>query len=514
MIGLPALYAHRLGRDPGPDCSRAALRATLAGPVDGLEADVCLTADGRLAVLHDPWLRGCTTARGWAHRTTWDTLRAARLRDRAGAPTDETPMLLEELLDAVPLELALQVEVKAYGDPALTRATTVAVSRAVAAWADRERVEVLSFHVAAGPGDGVSRRRLSRATRGEEGGTSRLRRLLLVLCAFAVAGASVDALGGAAKSAMQAGSAQSPTPAPIGVFPGDAPRSVASFQKQLGRPLDYAHDYINKASWATMTDVTSVAKTWTDAGFAGRTVFTVPMLPDSGGSMAQGARGRYNERFRLLARRLVAGGQGSAVLRIGPEFNGTWFRWTIKGKRGSSDFKAYWRQIVRAVRAVQGANFRFDWSPNGGSSYVAEGKRRLRASTAYPGDAYVDYIGLDVFDQSWAPHGADPFKRWRELMTQTDGLLWHARFAAAHGKPMTFPEWGLVKRSDGRGGGDNPSFVTNMHYWFQTHPVAYHLYFESRDPNGEYGVFSGEFPEAAKQFISIFGVTAVKGPGA
>jgi len=149
VIGLPALYAHRLGRDPGPDCSRAALNATLAGPVDGLEADVCLTADGRLVLLHDPWLLGCTTASGWAHRTTWDTLRTARLLDRAGAPTDETPMLLEELMDAVPLELALQVEVKAYGDPALTRATTVAVSRVAAARADRERVEVLSFHVAA-----------------------------------------------------------------------------------------------------------------------------------------------------------------------------------------------------------------------------------------------------------------------------------------------------------------------------------------------------------------------------
>ena len=30
--------------------SRAALRATLAGPVDGLETDACLTADGRLVL--------------------------------------------------------------------------------------------------------------------------------------------------------------------------------------------------------------------------------------------------------------------------------------------------------------------------------------------------------------------------------------------------------------------------------------------------------------------------------
>jgi glycerophosphoryl diester phosphodiesterase len=54
MTSIPALYAHRLGRDVGPDSSRAALRATLAGSVDGVETDVCLTADGRLALLHDP----------------------------------------------------------------------------------------------------------------------------------------------------------------------------------------------------------------------------------------------------------------------------------------------------------------------------------------------------------------------------------------------------------------------------------------------------------------------------
>jgi glycerophosphoryl diester phosphodiesterase len=149
MTSLPALYAHRLGRDPGPDSSRAALRATLAGSVDGLETDVCLTADGRLALLHDPRIDTCTTARGWARQTPWSELRMARLLDRDGAPTGEAPMLLEELLDAAPRELVVQVEVKAYADPLLARATTAAVARAVTACADRQRVELLSFHVAA-----------------------------------------------------------------------------------------------------------------------------------------------------------------------------------------------------------------------------------------------------------------------------------------------------------------------------------------------------------------------------
>jgi glycerophosphoryl diester phosphodiesterase len=146
---LPPLYAHRLGREPGPDSSRTALRATLSGPVDGLETDVCLTADGKLALLHDPWLSGGTTLDGWAHQTAWNELSSGRLRDRNGAPTGETPMLLEELLDSAPDALRIQVEIKAHGDPALARATAAAVCALVSERSARERVEILSFHTAA-----------------------------------------------------------------------------------------------------------------------------------------------------------------------------------------------------------------------------------------------------------------------------------------------------------------------------------------------------------------------------
>lgn len=144
-----ALIAHRLGADNGPDSSRLGLGRTLAEDVDGLETDVCLTADGRVVLLHDPWLRQVTTVEGWAHRTPWAALETARLRDRSGAPTNETPMLLEELLDAVPAGLTVQLDVKAHGDPDLARATADAVARLVAARGGRPALEVLSFHSAA-----------------------------------------------------------------------------------------------------------------------------------------------------------------------------------------------------------------------------------------------------------------------------------------------------------------------------------------------------------------------------
>jgi glycerophosphoryl diester phosphodiesterase len=143
------LVAHRLGRVPGPDSSRAALAATVAGPVDGLETDVCLTADGRLVLLHDPWLSAGTTATGWVRDTDWNELRRARLRDRDGVVTAETPMTLEELLERAPADLTIQIEIKAHGDPELARVTAAAACRVAAACGGSRRIEILSFYTAA-----------------------------------------------------------------------------------------------------------------------------------------------------------------------------------------------------------------------------------------------------------------------------------------------------------------------------------------------------------------------------
>jgi glycerophosphoryl diester phosphodiesterase len=130
------LYAHRLGRAYGPDNSAGALAGALAAGVDGLETDVCLTADGGLVLLHDPWLPVSMQLEGFAHE------RSARELRRAGL------MTLDELLAAAPPALALQLDVKAHADPALA-ARTVEVLATRLHGARRRRVELLSFTVAA-----------------------------------------------------------------------------------------------------------------------------------------------------------------------------------------------------------------------------------------------------------------------------------------------------------------------------------------------------------------------------
>ena len=146
-VALPRLIAHRLGRDYGVDSSASALEGALRGPVDGLETDVCLTSDGELPLLHDPLLSIGTTLEGWAHERTAAELRGARLRSREGAPSDERPLFVEDLLEVAPRELTIQLEVKAYADAQLAAATAGAICRRHRR--ERHRIEVISFHTAA-----------------------------------------------------------------------------------------------------------------------------------------------------------------------------------------------------------------------------------------------------------------------------------------------------------------------------------------------------------------------------
>jgi glycerophosphoryl diester phosphodiesterase len=141
----PALYAHRLGGAYGPDSSRAALAHTLTQPVDGLETDCCLTADEQLVLLHDPLLEIGTTLRGWAHERKAAELLKARLRNRDGTPSDERPLLLDELLELAPADMTLELEIKAHADADLARRTAAAVCRRLRDDPARERAELMSF---------------------------------------------------------------------------------------------------------------------------------------------------------------------------------------------------------------------------------------------------------------------------------------------------------------------------------------------------------------------------------
>ena len=276
------------------------------------------------------------------------------------------------------------------------------------------------------------------------------------------------------------------------------PVGVIEFQRWLGQPVEYAADFIASDSWQTIERPWAL-KHWNypkAKSHRFRLIYAVPLIPNSGGSLAAGAKGAYNIHFRRLARALRKAGQGNAVLRLGWEFSGGWYAWSVRSNSDARAFAHYWRQIVETMRAIC-PGLQFDWNP-------ALGSRPFRIGLAYPGNAYVDTIGMDVYDEGWKSNYTDPVARWKDMVESGGGLAWQRGFARAKNKPISFPEWGLTWREDGHGGGDNPYFIAQMYDWITSNDVAYYVYFDFDAPDGAHALLTGRFPTAATSLRSTF----------
>jgi glycerophosphoryl diester phosphodiesterase len=114
---MPTRYvAHRGGASLWPENSLTAFRNAIVLGARVLEFDVHLTADGRVAVIHDPTLERTSSGVGAVGTATAADLARARLRGADGALTDDhVPTLDEVLALAAPAGVALLVEVKTPG---------------------------------------------------------------------------------------------------------------------------------------------------------------------------------------------------------------------------------------------------------------------------------------------------------------------------------------------------------------------------------------------------------------
>jgi hypothetical protein len=284
---------------------------------------------------------------------------------------------------------------------------------------------------------------------------------------------------------------------PLGDYAGYAnPDGLTDFELATGAHLTYATDYLERSQgWAAMDEAPG-ASAWRGSGF--RLVMGVPILPGVG-TLAQGATGAYDPYFTTLAKNLVSAGESDAILRLGWEFNGNWFPWSVQTSADAANFVTFWQRIVTTMRAVPGQRFKFAWNPNGASptSYSPD--------QAYPGNGYVDYVGTDDYDNFWGTPFT-PGAAWANQLSQQWGFNWLASFAVAHGKPIAIPEWSDEYRTDGHGLGDDPSFMDDMAAWFVSHRVAFANIW-SFDSSSTYrnNILDGTFPKALAEFTLDFG---------
>jgi hypothetical protein len=215
---------------------------------------------------------------------------------------------------------------------------------------------------------------------------------------------------------------------------------------------------------------------WKNAVPGRRLIISQPMVPDDvpANWRELGAEGDYDQYATQLATTLVAEGLGDSIIRLGWEANSS--SADPESALGTDpsqyqDWAIYWARIVRAMRAVPGADFLFDWTVN-------QYDQPIPLDSWYPGDDVVDIIGIDAYDSGIDNTALSPAQRWEQLSNEPDGLNAVAAFAQAHGKPMSIPEWGLVPTGAQGGAGDDPAYVAGIASFIANNDVIYSSYFE------------------------------------
>lgn len=265
------------------------------------------------------------------------------------------------------------------------------------------------------------------------------------------------------------------------IFIENDPAGLADAEQWLGTNIAHIQLHTGSADWRDWL----TSQDWIASQFAGTGVdimWSVPLIP-WGASLAKAASGSYDQKYLAMAQQMLANDTGSSEIyvRVGWEFNGD--GWNSSSAVGQPDnyIKAY-QNFVDMFRSVSD-RFVFEWCPN-------IGPNDMNPETAYPGDAYVDVIGIDMYyDVQW--DSTDPQKAFDWFVNEPYGLQWQQDFAAAHGKPTAISEWGINS--------DAPEFVDLVNQWAEQNGMLYTNYWNS-DQAFQGKLSDGQYAAAANEF--------------
>lgn len=216
--------------------------------------------------------------------------------------------------------------------------------------------------------------------------------------------------------------------------------------------------------------------------------WTVPMII-SNTTFADCYNGKYDSSYKIVAQ-AIAARDANAVIRTGQEMNGNWESHSMNGPAGTAaEFAQCFQHIVTLFRGVS-PSFKFDWNPGIGMW------AGLDSVTTYPGDAYVDYVSLDMYEDSQYTDATwTPDQRWQHFLdVDGRGLTFWAAFVKSHGKQLGLDEWASNI--------DDGTMITNMANWMKTNPVHHQMYWNSD------AAFKGSFatnPVNGAAFKAAFG---------
>lgn len=140
--------------------------------------------------------------------------------------------------------------------------------------------------------------------------------------------------------------------------------------------------------------------------------------------------------------------KGAVLLRILHEFNGDWYPWCVVNNDKNPELlvKAY-RHIHGIFKEAGVKNAKFIWCPN---SMSVPQETWNYIMNAYPGDEYVDFVGLDIYN------GAEKPLLWRSF--RKEGIEnYYTLTQQIPGKTLFVCETASREREPGEGAAQNKS---------------------------------------------------------
>ncbi len=166
-------------------------------------------------------------------------------------------------------------------------------------------------------------------------------------------------------------------------------------------------------------------------------------------SLAKIASGTYDAYITQWAQGAKAYGK-PFYLRFAHEMNGDWYPWgyNVNGN-ARGQYIAAWQHVYTLFQQAGVTNARWVWSPNVAGKGKKGGTATSAFSAFYPGDAYVNWVGMDGYNwgtsQNWSS--------WQSLATV---------FGATYGtlSKMTTKPMMIAETASAEAGGNKASWIT------------------------------------------------------
>ncbi|MFF0293499.1 glycoside hydrolase family 26 protein [Kitasatospora sp. NPDC004615] len=167
------------------------------------------------------------------------------------------------------------------------------------------------------------------------------------------------------------------------------------------------------------------------------------------------------------------------VLRFAHEMNATWYPW-YEGRSGNQqgDYVKAWRHIHDLFEARGVTNVIWFWCPN-----IHRGTEMHSLSRYYPGDGYVDWIGMDAYSESESDAETVLGPTYQDLAELSD-------------KPIFIGEVGVKPNIN------KALWIVDFFRWLQAHPrvVGFSWFQHSDQEGGRYDWRFTTSPGALKAF--------------